>query len=108
MDLEWKKTIVTKAKKYQREIVPIYFDARNSNFFYNLANIRKFFRIKANIEMLYLANEMFKQYNKTFTIYIGKPIPAETFTREKTDIQWAEWIKEKVYSMKSNKGKNEL
>jgi len=102
VDLEWKKTIITKAKKYQREIVPIYFDARNSNFFYNLSNIRKFLRIKMNIEMFYLANEMFKQYNKTFTIYIGKPIPASTFTREKTDLQWAQWLKDKVYSMNKN------
>lgn len=100
VDLEWKKTVITKAKKYQRDIIPIYFEGRNRNFFYNLSNIRKFFGIKANIEMLYLADEMFHQYNKTFTIHIGKPIPAETFTREKTDIQWAEWLKNKVYKLK--------
>lgn len=103
VDLEWKKTVITKAKKYQRDIVPIYFEGRNRNFFYNLSNIRKFFGIKANIEMLYLADEMFHQYNKTFTIYIGKPIPAETFTREKTDIQWAEWLKNKVYKLKEER-----
>lgn len=101
-DLEWKKTIVTKAKKYQREIIPIYFEGRNRNFFYNLSNLRLFFGIKTNIEMLYLADEMFHQKNKTFTIYFGKPIPAETFTREKTDVQWASWLKEIVYKIKQN------
>ena len=101
VDLEWKKTIITKSKKYKREIVPIYFEGRNRNFFYNLSNLRKFFGIKANIEMLYLADEMYHQYNKTFTIYFGKPIAAETFTREKTDVQWAAWLREEVYKLKS-------
>jgi E3 ubiquitin-protein ligase DOA10 len=51
--------------------------------------------------MLYLADEMYHQYNKTFTIYFGKPIAAETFTREKTDVQWAAWLREEVYKLKS-------
>jgi len=99
IDLEWKKTVITKAKKYKRDIVPVHFSGRNSNFFYNLANIRKFFGIKANIEMLYLADEMYNQKNATFTITFGKPISVETFTREKTDIQWAQWLKEQVYKI---------
>lgn len=102
VDLEWKKTVITKAKKYQRDIVPVHFEGRNRNFFYNLANIRKFLGIKANIEMLYLPDEMYHQYNKTFTITFGKPISAATFTREKTDAEWAIWLKEEVYKLKQN------
>ena len=59
--------------------------------------------IKTNIEMLYLADEMFHQQNKTFTIYFGKPISAETFNKEKTDAQWASWLKESVYKIKQEK-----
>lgn len=102
-DLEWKKTVVSKAKQYKRDIIPVHFEARNSNFFYNLAKLRKMFGIKANIEMLYLSNEMFKQKNKTFTITIGKPISHETFTKEKTDIEWSNWLKKEVYSLASLK-----
>ncbi len=102
-DLEWKKTIVSKAKQYKRDIIPVYFEARNSNFFYNLANLRKRFGIKANIEMLYLSNEMYKQKDQTFTITIGNPISHETFTKEKTDIDWANWIKNEVYLLASLK-----
>lgn len=102
VDLEWKKTVITKARKYNRPIVPVYFEGRNRNFFYNLANLRKFLGIKANFEMLYLADEMFHQHNKTFTLCFGKPIPAETFTREKTDAQWADWLREETYKLKQN------
>ena len=98
-DLEWKKNFITKSVEYQRDVVPIYFEGRNSNFFYNLANLRKFFRIKINIEMMYLVDELYKQKGKNFTIRIGKPIPWQTFDKSKTPTQWAEWVKEIVYSM---------
>jgi len=100
IDLEWKKNFISKAIEYQRDVVPIYFEGRNSNFFYNLANIRKFLRIKVNIEMMYLVNEMFKQKGKHFTIKIGKPIPWQTFDKSKSLLEWAAWVKEIVYKMK--------
>ena len=99
VDLEWKKNFITKAIEYHRDVVPIYFEGRNSNFFYNLANIRKFFRIKLNIEMMYLVNEMFKQKGKHFTIRIGKPIPWQTFDKSKSQTEWAAYVKEIVYKM---------
>lgn len=99
VDLDWKKNFISKAIEYERDIVPIYFEGRNSNFFYNLANLRKFLKIKLNIEMLYLADEMFKQRGKSFTVRIGKPIPWQTFDSTKTQIQWAQWVKKKVYDM---------
>lgn len=99
IDLEWKKNFISKAIEYQRDIVPIYFEGRNSNFFYNLANIRKFLGIKFNIEMMYLADEMFKQKGKHFTIRIGKPIPWQTFDKSSSLSNWADWVKEIVYQM---------
>jgi len=102
-DLEWKKSFVTKAVQYKRDIVPIYFDARNSRFFYTLANIRRFLKIKLNIEMLFLVDEMFKQRNKTFKAYIGKPIPWESLDNSKTSNQWAIEIKKTVYKLSKAK-----
>lgn len=99
IDLEWKKNFVTKAIQYQRDVVPIYFEGRNSNFFYNLANLRKLFGIKFNIEMMYLADEMFKQRGQKFTIRIGKPIPWQTFDKTKSHHEWAQWVKDLVYEM---------
>lgn len=98
-DLEWKKNFISKAIEYQRDIVPVYFEGRNSSFFYNLANLRKFLKIKFNIEMMYLADELFKQRGKHFTIKIGKPIPWQTFDKSKSQSEWAQWVKDIVYKM---------
>ncbi len=98
-DLPWKKTFVSKSVEYQRDVVPIYFDGRNSNFFYNLANVCKWLGIKFNIAMLYLADEMFRNKNKTFTVTIGKPIPWQTFDNTKTPNEWAQFVKEIVYKL---------
>lgn len=98
-DIPWKKTFIAKSIETHRDIVPIHFDGRNSNFFYNLANISKRLGIKFNIAMLYLADEMYKNNNKTFTITIGKPIPVETFDNSKKASEWAQWVYERVYSL---------
>ncbi len=99
-DLEWKKTFVVKSVEYQRDVVPVYFKARNSWFFYILSKIRKALKIKLNIEMLFLVDEMFKQKNKVFKAYIGKPIPWQTFQdKSKTPKQWAAEIKKLVYTL---------
>lgn len=103
VDLEWKKNFISKAIQHQRDVVPIYFEGRNSNFFYRLANLRKFLGIKFNIEMMYLADEMFRQKGNHFTLHIGKTIPWQTFDKSKTQTQWAQWVKEIVYKMQKGK-----
>ncbi len=99
VDLEWKKNFVSKAVQHHRDIVPIYFKGRNSNFFYNLANLRKFLGLKFNVEMMYLVDEMFKQRGNHFTIRIGEPISWQTFDKTKSQTEWAEWVKDIVYKM---------
>lgn len=98
-DLEWKKTFIVKSVETQRNVVPLYFEGRNSDFFYNLANICKFLGIKINIAMLYLADEMLKNRHKKFTLTIGKPIPWQTFDKSKTPAQWAQYVKDIVYEL---------
>lgn len=98
-DLDWKKTFIAKAKQYKRDIIPVYIDGVNSNFFYNIANFRKKIGLKANLEMLYLVDEMYKQKNKTINIILGKPISYLTFDKKFTDQQWAEKVKNHVYSL---------
>ena len=98
-DLAWKKTFITKSIETRRYVVPIHFEGRNSNFFYNLANSCKFFGIKFNIAMLYLADEMFKNRHKTFRVTIGKPIPWHTFDKSKSPAEWAECVRELVYKL---------
>ena len=98
-DLDWKKTFIVKSVQAERDVVPIHFEGRNSNFFYNLANVCKFLGIKINIAMLYLADEMLKNRHKTFTVTIGKPISWQTFDKSKTPAEWAAYVKDIVYKL---------
>ncbi len=99
-DLEWKKTFVTLSKAHDRTIVPMHIEGRLSNFFYRLANFRTKLGIKANIEMLYLSNELFKLRNSTIKMTIGQPIPASELP-EGTDKEQANFIKEELYKLGS-------
>lgn len=98
-DLDWKKTFVVKSVETKRDVVPLHFEGRNSNFFYNLANICKIFGGKFNLAMIYLADEMLKNRHKTFTLTIGKPIPWQTFDKTKTPAQWAQFVRNEVYKL---------
>lgn len=108
LDLEWKKTFISKSKKYQRSIVPVFIGGKNSNFFYNLANLRTFLGIKINIEMLYLVDEMFKQKNKDIVITFAEPIPYTAFDRSKNDRQWAVDMKRRIYNLGKDQSQNKL
>ena len=98
-DLPWKKTFVSKSVEYQRDVVPIFFGGRNSEFFYRLSNISDRYVKKVNIAMLFLVDEMYKNVGKTFHVKIGQPIPWQTFDNSKTPAEWAEYVKQQVYSL---------
>jgi putative hemolysin len=100
-DLQWHKSFISKAIQHKRDIIPAYFSGRNSEFFYNLANIRKLLGIKANIEMIYLADEMFRQKGKEISLVFGKPIPWETFDKTRSLPEWADYVKSRSYELNS-------
>jgi 1-acyl-sn-glycerol-3-phosphate acyltransferase len=99
-DLDWKKGFVTKAVQYKKPIVPVYVEGRLSNWFYNLSNFRKKIGIKANIELLYLADEMFKQKKAHLDITIGASIEHSFFTRPRNHLQWCGLVQQYVYELK--------
>ena len=98
-DLEWKKTFITKSIESQRDIVPIHFEGHNSDKFYRIANICKMLKLKVNVAMLYLPDEMIKNRHNTFTVKIGKPIPWQTFDKSRKPKEWAQWVREQVYEL---------
>lgn len=98
-DLVWKKTFVSYSRKFERTIIPVYIDGELSNFFYNLSNLRTGLGIKANIEMLYLSDELFRQRNKTIRFVVGDPIRPEQLDPGKDDMTVAQEVKQKVYAL---------
>lgn len=73
-DLKWKKNFIEKAYKHEIPIVPIFVDAVNSSFFYNVANLRKKLGIKFNYELVLLPSEVFKYHDKPINLYFGRPV----------------------------------
>ena len=98
-DLPWQKTFITKSVETQRDIVPIRFNGRNSDFFYRIANVGKRLGLKFNIAMLYLVDELYKNRGKTFNVTIGKPIPYSTFDKSRKPQEWAAYVEDIVYKL---------
>ncbi|MGN1241404.1 MAG: glycerol acyltransferase [Alloprevotella sp.] len=98
-DLPWQKTFITKSVETRRDIVPIRFDGRNSDFFYRIANVGKRLGQKFNIAMLYLVDELYKNRGKTFDVTIGKPIPYSTFDKSRKPQEWAAYVEDIVYKL---------
>lgn len=98
-DLKWKKSFISKAKKYQLNVLPCHIGGRNSEFFYNLAHWRKKIGIAANIEMFWLVDEMYKKRGKKVVIKVGNPVSYQYFNSQKSDVQWADYMKDLVYKL---------
>ena len=99
-DLAWKKTFMLYARSLNRTVVPIHIDGELSNFFYRLSNLRSAVGIKANLEMLYLSNELFKQHNKTIIFTVGEPILAGEIDKNMNDQDAAAMLRNTVHSLK--------
>lgn len=104
-DLNWKPSFIKNAIASRRDVVPVYFEGRLSNFFYNLSNLRTFFGIKANLEMLYLVDELFKQQGKHFRIVYGQPVPWQEMAAQGSAVHGCAEIRKQVYALSSRIGK---
>ncbi len=100
-DLEWKPSFVKRAAGSRRDVVPVYFDGRLSDFFYRLHNFRKAIGVKVNLEMLYLPDEMFRQRGRSFTIRIGRPVGYGELLDGRTARQAADMVCGMVYAMRN-------
>lgn len=101
-DLAWQKSFVNKAVEFKRDIIPIFIEGENSKFFYNLSRFRKFLGIKANIEMLYLVDEMMKQRGKTIKVVFGKPFLYSDIDKSKNSVEWADYLRTLSYSLQND------
>ena len=98
-DLPWGKAFINKSLQTGRHIVPVHFIGENSRRFYRVANLCKKLGIKFNVAMLFLPDEMYRARNGTFKVRIGDPIPPETFDKSRSALEWAQWVRAKVYSI---------
>lgn len=99
VDHEWHKNFITAAVQNQRNVVPLYFQARNSNFLYFMESFRRLIRSKISFDVIFFGHEFFKQRGKTLTLYIGKPVAWQTFDKTKSPKEWANAIKNLAFEL---------
>lgn len=107
-DLKWQKMFINKAVQFKRDIIPVYFDGKNSSFFYNFAKFRTWTGLKFNIEMIYLPREIFRSRNAHFTIIAGKPIPWTRLNGGHSALLEAKAVKKIVYNLKDGLDKQHI
>lgn len=99
-DMVWQKSFVSKAIEYKRDIVPVFFEGRNSNKFYKIARWRKKLGVKFNLEQVLLPSELCKSKGAKYKIIFGKPIPWQTLAdSEKTHKELAAEIRKASYAL---------
>ncbi len=103
-DLSWKKSFITQAIDHKRLIQPVFIEGSNSRFFYNFARWRKRLRIRGNLEMLWLPDEMFSATKKEIRIHFSKPFSYELLDESRSHKGWADFIYQYIYSPEFMKG----
>ncbi len=98
-DLPWQKTFVTKARRDNHPVVPNYIEGELSPFFYRLSNWRKRLGIKANLEILYLANEMYKQKGRRIKYVVGKAISPNQWENTMNDREVCKAVRKELYKL---------
>lgn len=101
-DAPWQKSFIKKSIEHQRDIVPIYFEGKNSKLFYSIFKLRRAIGLDMNIELMLLPREFFKKRNKTIQVHIGKPISYKHFTSEHSHEEWAQGVRAEVYELAHN------
>lgn len=97
-DLPWQKTFILKSRQHQRPVVPIHFLGQNSDRFYRVANFCKHFHLP-NLAMALLPDEMYRSRGQHYIVRIGQPIPWQTFDKTRSPMEWANFVREKVYKL---------
>jgi len=103
-EMPWKKMFITQSRKYERDVVPVHISGHNSKWYFFLSWLSRTLKLKFNIGMLYLVDELFGQKGNEFVITFGKPVPYESFDSSKTDLQWADEVKNIVKNLASDNG----
>lgn len=98
-DLAWRKMFVNKCIEYQRDVIPLFFNGRNSGFFYNFAKFRTRLGLKFNYEMILLPREVFRSRDARFTVTVGQRIPWQSLTGGTRAARQAAAIRDTVYSL---------
>lgn len=95
LDKSWGKPALKLIKMAKVPVVPMYFHAKNSTLFYQLA------KIHPNLQTLLLPSEMMHKREKPIRIRIGKQVSVKMLEDLDTTEEISEFLQKKIYILKS-------
>lgn len=98
-DLEWKTSFIRMAQRYERDIVPLYFEGCNSPRFYRWSRWRKRLGVKFNYELILLPDELLKAKGKHFKVYVGDRIPYASLPTGSAMRPYADKLRDSLYNI---------
>lgn len=93
VDKAWEEGAIKVIRKAQVPVVPIYFHAKNSRFFYLLSKLGSTFRTAK------LPSELLTQKDRIIKVRIGKPISVNEQNEYKTLDEYREFLRKKTYML---------
>ena len=93
VDRAWEPSVMRLIQKVEVPVIPIYFHARNSMFFYRLASIHGLLRT------LKLPSEVFTQENRIIKVRIGNPISVKDQQEFQNLQDFANFLRKKTYML---------
>ncbi|MDE3742451.1 lysophospholipid acyltransferase family protein [Maribacter polysaccharolyticus] len=102
VDRPWEEAALKLIRKANVPVVPIYFHARNSKFFYRLSKISDVFRTAK------LPSEIYSQRNRAIKVRIGQPISIEMQKEQKTLEEFTDLLRRKTYLLSNAYEKERL
>jgi putative hemolysin len=93
VDKPWEEGAVRLIKKANVPVIPIYFHAKNSRFFYFLS------KISGTLRTAKLPSEVISQEGKVIKVRIGKPISTQDQDEFKDITSFSDFIRKKTYML---------
>lgn len=94
-DKAWEKPVLKLIKMAKVPVVPMYFHAKNSSMFYNVA------RLHPDLQTMMLPSEMMNKRDAPIRIRIGKPVGIKAMEEQESIEELGEFLQNKIYMLKS-------
>ena len=96
VDKAWEEGAIKVIRKAQVPVIPIYFHAKNSHFFYLLS------KINPTLRTAKLPSELFTQKDRVIKVRIGKPISVAEQNEHKSIEEYSEFLRRKTYMLSNS------
>ncbi len=95
MDKKWEKPALKLIKMAKVPVVPMYFHAKNSRLFYQMA------KLHPDLQTLLLPSEMMHKREKPIRVRLGKPVSVKVLEDHDSIEEMGEFLQKKIHLLKS-------